>query len=68
MWNTAQRWKIANDMMLILGLNKMMHHLVMSNSVHSYCHVLRMEDGHVLRRALECEVEGQRKKGRLNWM
>ena len=28
------------------------------------CHVLRREDGHVLRRALEFEVEGQRKKGR----
>ena len=29
-----------------------------------YVHVLRREDGHVLRRALEFEVEGQRKKGR----
>ena len=28
-------------------------------------HVLRKEDVHVLRRALEFEIEGQRKKGRL---
>ena len=28
--------------------------------------MLRREDGHVLRRAFEFEVEGQRKKGRLN--
>ena len=28
-------------------------------------HVLRREDGHVLRRAFDFEVEGQRKKGRL---
>ena len=31
-----------------------------------FCHVLRREDGHVLRRALEFEVVGQRKKGRPN--
>ena len=31
-----------------------------------YGHVLRREDGHVLRRALDLEVEDQRKKGRLN--
>ena len=35
----------------------------MANSVRWYGHELR-EDGHVLRKALEFEVEGQRKKGR----
>ena len=30
-----------------------------------YCHVLRREEVHVLRRALDFEVEGQRKKGNL---
>ena len=32
--------------------------------------MLRREDGHVLRMALDFEVEGQRKRGRLNrtWM
>ena len=39
-------------------------HLVMVNSVLWNGHVLRREDGHVLRRALDFEVEGQRKKGR----
>ena len=38
--------------------------LAMKNSVHWYGHVLRRKDGHVLRRALDYEVEGQRKKGR----
>ena len=36
----------------------------MANSVHCYGHVLRRENGHVLRMALNFEVEGQRKKGR----
>ena len=35
--------------------------LDMANSVSWYGHVLRREDGHVLR-ALDFEVEGQRKK------
>ena len=48
----------------MLGLNKTVNHLVMANSVRWYGHVLRREDGHVLRRALDFEVEGQRKKGR----
>ena len=29
--------------------------------------MLRREDGHILRRALDFEVEGQRKKGRPKW-
>ena len=37
----------------------------MGNSVCWYGHVLRREDGHVLRRALDFEIDGQRKKGRL---
>ena len=36
----------------------------MANSVHSYGHMLRKEDGHVLRKAFDFEVEGQWKKGR----
>ena len=47
------------------GLNETMDQLAMANSVHWYGHVLRREDGHVLRRALDFEVEGQRKKGRV---
>ena len=36
----------------------------MANSVCWCGNVLRREDGHVLRRALDLEAEGQRKKGR----
>ena len=38
--------------------------LAVINSVRWYGHVLRGEDGHVLRRALDFDVEDQRKKGR----
>ena len=45
--STAQRCK---DVML--GLNGTMDQLSMANSVHCYGHVLRREDGHVLRLVL----------------
>ena len=51
------------DLMLMLGLNDTIDQLAMANSVRWYGHVLRREDGHVLRRALDFEVEGQRRKG-----
>ena len=41
-----------------------MDQLAMANSVRWYGHVLSREDGHVLRRASDFEVEGHRKKGR----
>ena len=47
-WRTAQR-KRAGDLMLMLGLSKTMDQLAVANSVRWYGHVLRMEDGHVLR-------------------
>ena len=50
--------------MLILCFNETVDQLAMANSVHWHSHVLRREDGHILRRVLEFEVEGQRKKGR----
>ena len=50
--------------MFMLGLNEAIDQLAMANSVHWYGHVLRREDGHVLRSALDFEVEGHRKKGR----
>ena len=49
----------------MLGFNETEDQLAMANSVRWYGHVLRREDGHVLRRALDFEVEGQRKKGKL---
>ena len=56
--------KKAEDLMLMLGLNETTDQWVMESSAHWYGDVLRREDGHVLRRALDFEVEGQRKKGR----
>ena len=52
------------DLMLMLGLNETVDQLSMANSVRWYGHMLRIECGHVLRRALDFEVEGKRKKGR----
>ena len=56
--------KRYTDLMFMLGLRETMDQLAMANSVHWYGHVLRREDGHILRIALDFEVEGQRKKGR----
>ena len=50
--------KISKDLMLVL--NETMDQLAIANSVHWYGHLLRREDGHVLRRALDFEVESQR--------
>ena len=45
----------AMDLMPMLGFNEILDQLTMINSVRWY--------GHVLRRALEFEVEGGRRKG-----
>ena len=55
--------KRYTDLMFMLGLLETIDQLAMVSSVSWYDHVLRREDGHVLRRALYFEVEGQRKKG-----
>ena len=60
MWSTAQRQKRSTDFMFMLGLKKTMGHLATANCVCWYGYVLRREDGHILRRALHFEVEGQR--------
>ena len=51
------------SLMFMLVLSETIDRLAMSNSVHWNGHVLRIEDGHVLRRALDFEVEGQRGNG-----
>ena len=56
--------KRSTDLMVMLGLWETIDQLAMANYVRWYGHVLRREDGHVLRRALDFEAEGQRKKGR----
>ena len=53
--------KRSTDFMLILGLSEIVDQLAMANSVCWYGHVFWREDGHVLRRTLDFEVEGQRK-------
>ena len=49
--------------MFMFGLNESIDQLAMANSVHWYSHVLMREDGHVLRRALQLEVEIGKKRG-----
>ena len=58
--------KRSVDFKFMLGLNEATNQLSMANNAHWYGYVLRREDGHVLRRALDFEVEGQRKKWRPN--
>ena len=50
-------------LMFMLSLIETMDQLAIADSVHWYCHVLR-EDGHVLMRALDFVVEGQRMNGK----
>ena len=57
--------KRSTDLMLILCLSETIDQLAMANSVRWNGDALMREDGHVLRIALELEVEGQRKKERL---
>ena len=38
--------------------------IIKANGVRWYGHVLRRDDGHVLRKALEFKVKGKRKRGR----
>ena len=45
--------KRYTDLMLMLGLSETIDQLALSNSVRWYGHVLRREDGHVYRRALD---------------
>ena len=56
--------KRSTYLMFMLGLNETIDKLAMANSVCWYGVVLRREDGHILRRALDFEVDSQRKKGR----
>ena len=56
--------KRSTDLMFMLGLSETRDQLAMANTVRWFGHVLRREDGHVIRKALDVEVDGQRKKGR----
>ena len=52
------------DLMLMLGLNKAIDQLAMANSIGWYGYLLRRGDGHVLRNALDFEIECQQKNER----
>ena len=53
--------------MEMLGLEETGVQIAKANGVRWYGHVLRRDDGHVLRKALEFEVRGKRKPGRCKW-
>ena len=54
----------TEDLMEMLGLKETVVQMAKANGVRWYGHVLRRDDGHVLRKALEFEVKGKRKRGR----
>ena len=56
--------KRTEDLMEMLGLKETVVQMAKVNGVRWYGHVLRRDDGHVLRKALEFEVRGKRKPGR----
>ena len=56
--------KRTEDLMEMLGLKETVVWMAKANGVRWYRHVLRRNDGHVLRKALEFEVKGKRKRGR----
>ena len=56
--------KGSTDLIFMLGLKETIDQLAMVSSVCWYDHILRREDGHILRKALYFEVVVQRRKGR----
>ena len=56
--------KRTEDLMEVLGLKETVVHTAKASGVRWYRHVLKRDDGHVLRKALEFEVKGKRKRGR----
>ena len=55
--------KRTEDLKEMLGLKEKALQMAKANGVRWYGHVLRRDDGHVLRKALEFEVRGKRKRG-----
>ena len=53
--------KRTEDLMEMLGLKETVVQMAKANGVRWYGHVLRRDDGHVLRKLLEFEVKGKRK-------
>ena len=55
--------KKSMDLMFMLGVNETIDQLAMANSDRWYDHVLRREDGHVLKRALDLRLKAKGRKG-----
>ena len=55
--------KRTEDLMEMLILKKTVVQMARANGFRWYGHVLRRDDGHVLRKVLGFEVEGKRKRG-----
>ena len=56
--------KRTEDLMEMLGLKETVVQMAKANGVRWYVHVLRRDDGHILRKVLEFEVKSKRKRGR----
>ena len=56
--------KRTEDLMEMLGLTETVVQMAKANEVRWYGHVLRRDDGHVLRKASEFEMKGKRKRER----
>ena len=56
--------KRTENLMEMLGLKETVVRMAKTIGMRWYGHVLRRDDGHVLRKALEFEVKGKRKRGR----
>ena len=56
--------KRTEDLMDLLGFKETVFQMTKANGVRWYGHMLRWDDGHVLRKALEFEVKGKRKRER----
>ena len=51
----------TEDLLEILGLKETVVQMAKAYGVRCYGHVLRRDDGHVLRKVLEFKVKGKRK-------
>ena len=56
--------KWTQDLMEMLELKETVVQMAKANGVKWYRYVLRRDDGHVLRKALEFEVKGKTRRGR----
>ena len=60
---TIMEKKKTGDLMEMLGWMQTVVQMAKANGVRRYGHVLRRDDGHVLRKTLEFEMKGKRKRG-----